>query len=88
MFDIPITCSIDDGRYADPRNCNQYTTAREIWKKSNRAAARKATADGVNQIAIKATGNRFYIYQISGYTMEKGLFCYNLNESGQIIKSY
>ena len=88
FFDLPIICSIDDGRTADPRNGDQYTTAREIYTKAPKAAARKATRQGVNGLSIKTTGNRFYIFQISGYTPERGLFCDLLNEAGQVVKTY
>lgn len=88
FFDIPIKCRIDDGRTANPLNCDQYTTAREIWTKAPAAAARKATAPGVNHLCIKATANSFFIYLIGGYTPERGLFCDMLNEAGQIIKTY
>lgn len=88
MFDMPIICSIDDGRYMNPLNCDQYTTAREIWKKAPAAAARKATADGVNGVSIKVIEGRFYIYQISGYTYDRGLYCDLLNERGQVVTTF
>jgi hypothetical protein len=66
---------------------DSYTTAREIWSKAPRAAARKATAEGVNGISIDETGGRFYIFQISGYTPDRGLYCDLLNEAGEVVKS-
>ena len=66
MFDMPIVCSSKGGQRRT--NCmtgDSYTTAREIWSKAPRAAARKATAEGVNGISIDETGRRFYIFQIS-----------------------
>lgn len=89
FFDMPITASVrNSDRARDPRNCQAYTTAREIWKKAPRAAARKATAPGVNGIALDETGGKFFIFQISGYTPERGLYCDLLNERGQVVKSY
>ena len=88
IFDMPITCNIDDGRAVNYCTGNSYTTAREIWSKSPKAAARKATAPGVNHLAIKVVNGSFRIYQISGYTPEKGLYCDLLNEKGQVVKTY
>ena len=88
MFDMPIICHSNGDRWTDCRNGNSYTTAREIWSKSPRAAARKATAEGVNGISIDETGGRFYIFQISGYTPDRGMFCDLLNEAGQVVKTY
>ena len=62
-------------------------THREIWTRAPRAAARKATAAGVNCIAIDETGGGFRIFQISGYTPERGLYCDCLDESGRVIKT-
>lgn len=89
MFDMPIVCSSKGGQRRT--NCmtgDSYTTAREIWSKATRAAARKATAEGVNGISIDETGGRFYIFQISGYTPDRGMFCDLLNEAGQVVKTY
>lgn len=89
MFDMPIVCSSKGGQRRT--NCmtgDSYTTAREIWSKAPRAAARKATAEGVNGISIDETGGRFYIFQISGYTPDRGMFCDLLNEAGQVVKTY
>lgn len=89
MFDIPIVCSSKGGQRRT--NCmtgDSYTTAREIWRRAPRAAARKATAEGVNGISIDETGGRFYIFQISGYTPDRGMFCDLLNEAGQVVKTY
>lgn len=88
LFDMPIICHIDDGRRANPTNGDQYTTAREIWSKAPRAAARKATAPGVNAVCIKATAGKFHIFQISGYTTERGLFCDMLNTRGEVIETH
>ena len=89
FFDMPINASVrNSDRARDPRNCNAYTTAREIWSKAPKAAARKATAPGVNGICLDETGGRFYIFQISGYTRERGLFCDVLDEAGRVVSSY
>ena len=86
FFDMPIRCSSKGGdRWQDCTNCRSYTTAREIWSKAPKAAARKATAPGVNGIAIDETGGKFYIYQIGGYTPERGAYCDILNELGQVV---
>lgn len=88
MFDMPIVCSSRGGnRWTDCRTGDSYTTAREIWSKAPAAAARKATAEGVNGISIDETGGKFFIYQISGYTHERGLYCDLLNEAGEVVKS-
>lgn len=88
FFDMPIICRIDDGRTENTLNGDQYTTAREIWTKAPRAQARKATAKGVQGVAIHATGKKFHIFQVSGYTPERGIFCDMLNEDGKVIKTY
>lgn len=88
MFDMPIICHSNGDRWRDCRNGDSYTTAREIWSKAPRAAARKATAEGVNGISIDETGGLFYIFQISGYTPDRGMFCDLLNEAGQVVKTY
>ena len=75
-------------RRTDPRDNSAFLTHREIWSRATKAAARKATADGVNGIALDETGGRFYIFQISGYTPERGIFCDILNEAGQVVKTY
>lgn len=88
MFDMPIVCSSKGGQRRT--NCmtgDSYTTAREIWSRATRAAARKATAEGVNGISIDETGGRFYIFQISGYTPDRGMYCDLLNEAGQVVQS-
>lgn len=74
------------------RNRCQTSTAlidaREIWTRANKAAARKATAEGVNSIAAEAKPDgSLFIYQISGYTRERGLFYDFLNNAGQRIDS-
>lgn len=87
IFDIPIKCTTRGGdRWTDCRTCESFTTAREIWSKAPAAAARKATADGVIGLAIDESGGRFYIYQVSGYTPDRGAFCDLLNEAGQVVK--
>ena len=72
-------------RYTDPRTNETYISHREIWTRAPRAAARKATAEGVTGIVLDETGGRFYIFQVSGYTRERGLYCDMLNESGQVV---
>ena len=72
-------------RYKNPCTCEAVVTAREIWEKSPRATARKATMDGVNQICIDEAGGRFYVYQISGYSRDAGLFCLLLDEAGRVV---
>ena len=89
FFDIPIRCSATNStRAKNPMNGESYTTAREIWTRAPRAAARKATAEGVNGIAIDESGGGFFIIQISGYTPERGLYCDMLDESGRVVASY
>ena len=75
-------------RRTDPRDNSAFITHREIWSKAPRAAARKATAEGVNGIAVNEDGGKFYIFHISGYTPERGLFCDCLNEAGQVVKTF
>lgn len=61
------------------------TTAAEIWKNATtKAAARKATADGVRSCAaVIQPGGKWFIYQLSGSTSSRGLFSDYLNENGQ-----
>lgn len=74
-------------RRTDARTNTAHISAREIWTKAPKAAARKATADGVTSICVDETNNRFFIYQISGYTPEKGLFWALLDEAGRITET-
>ncbi len=81
-----IKCSSNNGnRYKSPLNGDSFISCREIWARAIPAAARKATATGVNWIAIDEDNGKFYIYQVSGYTHDSGLFNFRLNEKGQII---
>ena len=74
-----------EGRYLNQLTHDFYITDREIWKRAeNKAAARKATAEGVNHVCIDNQNGKFYIFQVSGYTTEKGLFNYLLDEKGRI----
>ena len=74
-----------EGRYLNQLTHDFYITDREIWKRAeNKAAARKATQEGVNHICIDNHDGKFYIFQVSGHTPEKGIFCYLLDEAGRI----
>ena len=84
IFDYYIEANTN-GRKTDPKTNTALITHREIWKKAPKAAARKATAQGVNGISIDETNGKFYIFQVSGYTPERGIFCDILNERGQVI---
>ncbi len=75
-------------RSTSPLDCQAIITHREIWTRAPRAAAKKATADGVNAIALDETAGRFYIFQVSGYTPERGLYCDLLDETGRTVESY
>lgn len=75
-----------DKRYADPRDCECIISHREIWKKAPKAMARKATAPGVNWIAIHEIGNNIVVYQVAGYTPDRGLFCDLLDDNGRVIE--
>ena len=76
---------IDPHRSIDPRNNEAYVTHREIWTRAPKAIARKATADGVNHICIDESNGQFRIFQISGYTPDRGLFVDMLDENGKVI---
>ena len=76
-FDMPIRANRKSG------GC--YTTAREIWSKAPKAAARKATADGVQSLCIDDTEGKFYIYQRSGWTTIRGVYCDLLDEKSRIV---
>ena len=81
-----IKCYSNNGnRYKSPLNSDSFISCREIWERAIQAAARKATAAGVNWIAIDESNGDFYIYQISGYTPDLGLFNYSLDRNGNII---
>jgi len=85
FFDKCVNASTNsDKRYISPLDCECYISHREIWSKAPKAAARKATMPGVNWIAVDESDG-FYIYQVSGYTQESGMFCYNLDKEGRII---
>ena len=73
-------------RYIDCLNGQAYISDREIWSRAPKAVARKATAEGVNGIAIDEENGAFRIFQVSGYTRERGLFCDLLDEKGRCIK--
>ena len=67
-------------------NCYALIEDLEIWRRAPKAAARKATAPGVIGFAAKALPDGgLFIYQISGYTPERGAYCDYLNEKGQRI---
>ena len=72
------------------QTCEILTTAREVWTRATtRAAARKATAPGVIGYAAEALKNgKLYIFQVSGYTRDRGAYCDILNERGQVIRTY
>ena len=72
-------------RYADPRDCECFISYREIWQKAPRATARKVTNESVNWIAIDESDGDFYIFQIAGYSHDRGLFNYQLDRNGRII---
>lgn len=86
LFDRTVKAT-SDTRYSDPRDCECLISHREIWQKAPKAAARKATAEGVNWIAIKEKGGDFFIYQVGGYTRDRGLFCDLLDRSGRVVDS-
>lgn len=90
MFDMHFVTATTDSqeRYTNPLNCESYITYKEIWTKAPKATARKATAKGVNHITIKETDGDFYIFQISGYTPERGIYCDLLDRSGRVVKTY
>lgn len=78
----------NSSRATNPANCEVLITHREIWTRATRAAARKATADGVNGIAVNEKNGDFYIFQISGYTPERGLYCDLLDRNGHTVKAF
>lgn len=83
-----ITARTDNpNRYKDPRTGEAIITAGELWTKAPKAAARKATAEGVHNIAVHEHGKTIFIYQICGFTPSRGLYCDILNESGQVVKT-
>ena len=72
-------------RAIDPRNCECSISHREIWQKAaTKAMARKATAPGVDWIAVHEESGKMYIYQVAGYTYTRGLFCDCLNRQGRV----
>ena len=86
MFDRTVKAT-SDTRYLSPIDCECFISHREIWSKAPKASARKATAEGVNWIAVKEKDGDFYIFQVSGYTMDRGLFCDMLDRSGRVINT-
>lgn len=72
-------------RRVNPCNCETLITHREIWQRAPKAAARKATADGVIGICLDEKDGGFYIFQIGGYTRERGAFCDMLDEKGRVV---
>ena len=74
-----------EGHYLNQRTGEYKVTQREIWENAPRAAARKATAEGVNHLCIDNQNGKFFIFQVSGYTKDRGLFCDLLDESGRVI---
>lgn len=84
-----VTASVvNSKRKVNPLNCEVFITHREIWTRAPKAAARKATAEGVNGISLDEKEGRFFIFQISGYNRERGLYCDLLDEAGRVIESY
>lgn len=83
LHTVTASC-IDPHRSVSYLNGYSYVTHKEIWARATKAAARKATADGVNHICIDETGGKFYIFQISGYTPDRGMFCDLLDEQGKV----
>lgn len=81
-----VKCSTNNkDRHISCLDNETYITYREIREKAIPAVAEKATANGVNWIAIDESNGDFYIYQISGYVPDLGLFNYCLDRSGNII---
>lgn len=39
----------------------------------------------VNGLAIDTSDDEFYVFQITGYSQEKGLYCYLLDKDGNIV---
>lgn len=76
---------INSTRYIDPVDNTAYIDPVEIWKRTTKAAARKATAPDVNNIAVDEKDGGFYIFQVSGYNTDRGLYCDLLNREGRVI---
>lgn len=76
---------INSDRYIDPVDNTAYIDPAEIWERTTKAAARKATAPDVNYIAVDEKNGGFYIFQVSGYSIDRGLYCDLLDHEGRVI---
>lgn len=72
-----------EGIYINPCNCEALLDIREAANFNN------IDFTGCNDIAVNRneSGN-FYIFQVSGYTYEEGLFCHMIPEKPTSKKDY
>jgi hypothetical protein len=87
LYSVKASC-VEPHRAVSYIDNQADVTHREIWTRAPRATARKATASGVNHIALDETDGQFFIFQISGYTKERGLYCDLLDKAGRVIETY